>query len=725
METEILSVPCGEKKEISTSQKAWKYIRDCISAHSADLNRPAIADGSRSFTYGLMFREWERYAAVFSALGMTEERHSRVGIMGSVSAEVIFSVYGLNMVGAEVSIVAGFRALKPNVILKTIRDEKLTDFIVTDDFAQPYLLNELLGRKDELGLRNVILLHLPVSGSTADPMMSAMQEAKYLYYKQWYAPICMDILLDIYGSRTVSYASDESTANAIILHSTGTTSGTGKPIPLSDEAFNSVNTTFRTLAEIDAMSHDSVSSVIVDLSNSYSIMDQVHGPLSLGGMIVIVSGGAMNPMYYNAIPEFGMTFLFAISAMLDQWLKLPETTKFDFSTLRYVVLGGSSVPAKAKKRYLDFFRRHGNDNITLLVGYGISELGGACILSTPEPDDESIGYPMQGVDIRLIDEENDKVMTLQDAPCEGILYMNSICMATPELDGKTVIESREIDGRKYLCTNDLVRAETDGRITFLGRANRYFINDKGIKYDSGRVETEMMRQTGIESCAMVPVYHKVLHDNIPMLCVKLLETDSDPQKTILAALREVFIANKTLSQELLPYRVMIVDELPRNVNGKVDTFKISRGEVEGDVFELKPVRIMGQLTDIKLAVFDAEASGDMLKEVFSEIAGGLKDDILMNKSSADKKDSMKDPNPAATGFRAMNEVGRLFMNLVYTEPSCMSMPCMQQMMQNTIMNMMPDMRQMMNNVMPNMQQMLWNMGQHFFGGKQYPGNTNG
>ena len=55
----------------------------------------------------------------------------------------------------------------------------------------------------------------------------------------------------------------------------------------------------------------------------------------------------------------------------------------------------------------------------------------------------------------------------------------------------------------------------------------------------------------------------------------------------------------------------------------------------------------------------------------------------------------------------------------------MSMPCMQQMMQNTIMNMMPDMRQMMNNVMPNMQQMLWNMGQHFFGGKQYPGNTNG
>ena len=123
METEILSVPCGEKKEISTSQKAWKYIRDCISAHSADLNRPAIADGSRSFTYGLMFREWERYAAVFSALGMTEERHSRVGIMGSVSAEVIFSVYGLNMVGAEVSIVAGFRALKPNVILKTIRDE--------------------------------------------------------------------------------------------------------------------------------------------------------------------------------------------------------------------------------------------------------------------------------------------------------------------------------------------------------------------------------------------------------------------------------------------------------------------------------------------------------------------------------------------------------------------------------------------------------------------------
>lgn len=75
------------------------------------------------------------------------QEHSRVGVMGSVSAETVFCFYGLNMVGAEVSLVAAFKALKPSIMIQTIKDEHLTDFIVTDDFAQPELLNELLGRK--------------------------------------------------------------------------------------------------------------------------------------------------------------------------------------------------------------------------------------------------------------------------------------------------------------------------------------------------------------------------------------------------------------------------------------------------------------------------------------------------------------------------------------------------------------------------------------------------
>ena len=142
--------------KIKQSQKAWKYIYASNSTDSRDLNRIALRDGRTDYTYGSMFHQWERYAAVFSALGMTEENHSRVGLMGSTCAEVIFSFYGLNMTGAEVSLVPVFSSFNPKRVLKTIREEKLTDFIFTDDFPQPNLLHALFRHKKELGLRNIV-----------------------------------------------------------------------------------------------------------------------------------------------------------------------------------------------------------------------------------------------------------------------------------------------------------------------------------------------------------------------------------------------------------------------------------------------------------------------------------------------------------------------------------------------------------------------------------------
>ena len=62
-----------------------------------------MIDCTREYTYAQMFTEWERYARVFSALGITGENKSRVAIGGTISAEPLFAFYALNMTGAEVS----------------------------------------------------------------------------------------------------------------------------------------------------------------------------------------------------------------------------------------------------------------------------------------------------------------------------------------------------------------------------------------------------------------------------------------------------------------------------------------------------------------------------------------------------------------------------------------------------------------------------------------------
>lgn len=162
---------------------------------------------------------------------MTAGNHARVGLLGSTSAEVIFSFYGLNMVGADVSLVPSYSVLTPEKLWNTITAEQLTDLIVTDDFAQPKLISDLFGQRKEWGLRNVVILHVPVAGATVHPTLRAAQEAKYLQLKLIYKSACMEHLLAAHADGPVNYTAEESCDTACILHTSGTTGGAGKPVP--------------------------------------------------------------------------------------------------------------------------------------------------------------------------------------------------------------------------------------------------------------------------------------------------------------------------------------------------------------------------------------------------------------------------------------------------------------------------------------------------------------
>ena len=342
-------------------------------------------------------------------------------------------------------------------------------------------------------------------------------------------------------------------------------------------------------------------------------------------------------------------------------MKLPECRGMDFSSLRFVVLGGTAVSAGDKQRYAAFLGEHGAGDITLLNGYGISELGGACCLSSADLNDEAIGYPLPGFSVRLLDEEKGIFLSEKDAPCEGVLYLNSAAIATAELDGETVLKTERIDRKPYICTNDLVRMDADGKLTFLGRANRYFLHDEGKKYESGRVETEFARQSGIESCCVVPVYIKTTHDNIPMLCVTTLVAVDGAKDVIEKALRQIFVVERTLKPDNIPSRVMIAAELPRNANGKIDLYRIGRGEVEGDVYTVKPVRLLDKLTDFRLMPYE-EGPADMIREVFDGLSAEMKSNLPCNKNKDNQTDEEgkenMDAKKAFENFNAMNRMGR-------------------------------------------------------------------
>lgn len=626
METISIFDATAEKRKVKQEQKAWKYIWELCSVNDSDLNKLAVIDGNRKFTYGHMFREWERYASVFTALDMTGESSARVGVMGSTCAEVIFSFYGLNMVGAQVSLVASWASFNVDRIKQTILDEKLTDFILTDDLAQPDLVGELLRKRRELGLRHVIILHVHMVGATSYPVIMAGQEAKSALMKTLYGPICMETLLASFGigSRSVRNSSGEPDETAFILHTTGTTSGTGKPVPLSDGAFNAAVGRFMEMKDLSLPFDNLISSTMVDFSNSYGIIDQVHLPFAMGATVVTIPFGLLNPLFYRAISTYRVSFFFSVNSMFERWIKLPENTPFDFSSLKFVALGGTAVSAAEKKRYHEFLEKHGGKDVVILNGYGLSELGGACALSSPDLEDESIGYPMPGISIRLYDEENERYFSPRGKGGEGVLCITADSIATPKLDGREVVKVEIINRKPYVCTNDLVHVDPDGRITYLGRANRFFLRgDEGRKYESGKVETEFSRLKDIEGCAIVPVFHKMHHDTFPMLCVETRDEAGAPKDVIRKALCQVFIEEKTLSEDDIPSRVMLAEKLPRNINGKIDLYKINRGEVDGDIYIVEPVLAKDKLSDFSLIPYENDP-GDVVEQIMGEITDDFK-----------------------------------------------------------------------------------------------------
>ena len=302
----------------SINCKFWAYVKE---HNQSSPDKIAIVDGAKRYTYGEMFDQWDRYAAAFSGLGMTGKNHSRVGLLGSTSAEATFAIYGLNMVGAEISLLGTFYAFNTARIIKTIRSENLTDIILTDDFAQPALYDELLQRQAELKLRHIILLHVPIAGSTVNQALTYGQEYKYKTMKRWMGNICMETLIEVYKDYPIEYSRKKKSDTAVLVHTSGTTSGMGKPIPMSDAALNNMSVCYDTMPSLQFLKEGLVAAVTIDLSNAYGIINQVHGVLGIGGTVAMVPGGAFNPMFCKALAEYKATLLFCNGSIVDMWMK--------------------------------------------------------------------------------------------------------------------------------------------------------------------------------------------------------------------------------------------------------------------------------------------------------------------------------------------------------------------------------------------------------------------
>ena len=620
MLTGVLSMTDKEKEKLQklkerisdgkiANQKAWKFVRELNSFSDERLDRTALIDGKRSYSYRQLFRSWDRYAEVFAALDISRQSSSRVGMIGNISAECIIAFYALNMLGVSVSMLPVEETYDEERLRKTIEQEKITDFIVAECYAWPGLLRMIAKNKKDRALRNAVVLRTFVDGPYSAPVERLQAKLYGRIVEVCPDVMTMDRLQDRFEATPFAAGPEKNDEAAVITHTSGTTKGIHKPIPLSDKAMNSAAVSLMKHELFSRLAEGGVTIMNKEMTAAYGMIDMVHAPLALGITNIIVPMGAYNHRFHHAIKEYGVSMLLSNAYQFEEWMKCSADGSFDFSSLEFVTLGGAYVSPDTLNRINSFIRKHGG-HVKAVSGYGLSEAGGACIIPDPRRDTaDTIGRPLPGVEVRIYDEENGKFYTLDDGPHTGGLYISSDSISGGRIGDKVFFEREEIEGRPYICTFDLVSTPGDGTLTYAGRMNRFFANNEGVEFNAGVIETAVSKQEGIEACAVVPKYDKKVYDTIPVLYVQADGRSSSARRTVRNALLHAFEENSSFNPEQLPKECVITDRIPYNATGKVDVNLITKGYVEGKTYTVESVCRDGKLINIVFELKQGE-TGD-------------------------------------------------------------------------------------------------------------------
>ena len=426
------------------NQPCWSFIRELNSYSEKRLESVAIRDGYRTYTYRQMFRSWKRYAEAFSGINITARNHSRVALIGTPLTETVFAFYGLNMTGASVSLIYPFDLFDEKQIHSMIEREKITDLVVSELYAFPQLMKRLLRGRELLGLRNIIVLESPMGGDFGGPGLEMVRSINKELFRELPGGFLMEDLLKKYKSFPVSYSEGGS---PIILHTTGTVSGMHKPVPMTDMAMNAFVASALKAKESyedfkNAPKH-MITYLTLNMSWVYAMVDMLHTPLGMGMELVSLPVGATNPRYSEAIEHYGINVLFTSKSILDSWLKtMPD---IDLSKLKIVFMGGTYVSPDYKQQFNDYLKSCGS-TARIINGYGLSELGGACLLSPTNRTDDAIGFLLPGFKAKIFVEEENRYYDISEGERTGILLLNSPTMSSGRLGDTVFFELERIGG---------------------------------------------------------------------------------------------------------------------------------------------------------------------------------------------------------------------------------------------------------------------------------------
>ena len=298
-----------------------------------------------------------------------------------------------------------------------------------------------------------------------------------------------------------------------------------------------------------------------------SVFD-VYGSLFNGAALVPFDAATMKDPYraLQRIDELGCTLYFSVPSLLLYFQTLKILTPRAFQRVRRIVFGGEGYPKPKLKELFDCF----SDRARLVNVYGPTEC--TCICSAYDVTAADFATPGGYAPLGALIPNFTQVILDQDqratprgeigelclgGPCVGLGYYDE-----PELSGRAFVQNPlnpRLHDRVYR-TGDLVRVSPeDGKLHFVGR-NDSQIKHQGYRVELGEIEHALGRVPGVDEAVAL---HSTRDGTSLILAIvgskSAIAADALRRQT--AALVPAY---------MVPARITVLDELPKNANGKVD-----------------------------------------------------------------------------------------------------------------------------------------------------------
>ncbi len=281
-------------------------------------------------------------------------------------------------------------------------------------------------------------------------------------------------------------------------------------------------------------------------------LEVVLQALLMGDRLVVMS--RFHPRQaLEFIEQEKVTVLIAVPMALQVMLSVEGFEQYDTSSLIICGTGAAPCPPALAQEVQERF------GCAIHIGFGATETGGGIaatsIADSNKRQAETVGQPMPGMEIRIVDEHRHELSPGQvgELACRSDSVMLGY-FGAPEETAEVIDE----DGWYY--TGDLAMIDEKGYLRIVGRLNDMIIRG-GQNIYPAEIEAVLASHPKIQEVAVLGVPAPMGGEQVWAFVIPESEDGLTPNEA-LAFCRE------ELEPYKIPSRVELVDDFPRSENGK-------------------------------------------------------------------------------------------------------------------------------------------------------------